>query len=55
MGSPFSTLSALGMLHELGVTDSHEAVRGGLALVLDADLRGLYHPANDRSIETPFV
>ena len=36
VGSPFSTLSSLGMLHELGVTRSHEAVRGGLDLVLGA-------------------
>ena len=36
VGSPFSTLSSLGMLHELGVPASHEAVRGGLDLVLAA-------------------
>ena len=36
VGSPFSTVSSLGMLHELGVTHSHEAVRGGLDLVLGA-------------------
>ena len=36
VGSPFSTLSSLGMLHELGVTRSHEAVRGGLDLILQA-------------------
>ncbi len=36
VGSPFSTLSSLGMLHELGVDPSHEAVRGGLDLVWDA-------------------
>lgn len=34
VGSPFSTLSSLGMLHELGVTAAHEAVRGGLELIL---------------------
>lgn len=36
VGNPFSTLSSLAMLHELGVTSSHEAVRGGLDLVLEA-------------------
>lgn len=36
VGNPFSTIAALGMLHELGVTDDHEAVRGGLGLLLDA-------------------
>jgi len=36
VGSPFSTLSSLGMLYELGVPRSHEAVRGGLDLVLAA-------------------
>jgi len=36
VGNPFSTLSSLGMLHELGVTESHEAVRGGLDLVLES-------------------
>ncbi|NIS26924.1 prenyltransferase, partial [candidate division KSB1 bacterium] len=36
VGSPFSTLSSLGMLHELDVTSSHEAVCGGLNLILDA-------------------
>ncbi len=36
VGSPFSTLSSLGVLHELGVTRSHEAARGGLDLMLDA-------------------
>lgn len=36
VGSPFSTLSALDMLHELGLTAEHEAVRGGVDLVLDA-------------------
>lgn len=36
VGSPFSTLSSLGMLHELGVGPEHEAVQGGLALILNA-------------------
>lgn len=36
VGNPFSTLAALGMLHELGVRRSHEAVRGGLGIVLAA-------------------
>lgn len=36
VGSPFSTLTSLAMLHELGVPRSHEAVRGGLNLVLAA-------------------
>lgn len=36
VGSPFSTLSSLVMLHELGVARSHEAVQGGLDLVLAA-------------------
>lgn len=36
VGSPFSTLAALGMLHELGVRRSNEAVRGGLDAVLAA-------------------
>lgn len=36
VGNPFSTLGSLGMLHELGVAASHEAVAGGLALILDA-------------------
>ncbi len=36
VGNPFSTLAALGMLHELGVDASHEAVSGGLQLVLEA-------------------
>ncbi len=36
VGSPFSTLSSLVMLHELGVKPSHEAVRGGLDLVWNA-------------------
>ena len=36
VGSPFSTLSSLLMLHELGLKSSHEAVRGGLDLVWHA-------------------
>jgi hypothetical protein len=36
VGSPFSTLASLLMLHELGLDASHEAVRGGLDLVLGA-------------------
>jgi hypothetical protein len=36
VGNPFSTLSALLMLHELGVAPSHEAVGGGLDLVWHA-------------------
>lgn len=36
VGSPFSTLSSLSMLHELGLTSSHEAVRGGIDLVWEA-------------------
>ncbi len=36
VGNPFSTLSSLGMLHELGVTSEHEAVAGGLRLILDS-------------------
>lgn len=36
VGNPFSTLGALGMLHELGVPARHEAVQGGIALILDA-------------------
>lgn len=35
VGNPFSTIASLGMLHELGVPESHEAVRGGLALIVD--------------------
>lgn len=34
VGNPFSTLSSLGMLHELGVPSGHEAVAGGLELIL---------------------
>lgn len=36
VGSPFSTLSSLLMLHELGVAPSHEAAAGGLDLVWSA-------------------
>lgn len=36
VGNPFSTLSSLNMLHELGVGAGHEAVDGALALVLNA-------------------
>ncbi len=36
VGSPFSTLHALGMLHELGVGPEHEGVAGGLDLILGA-------------------
>lgn len=36
VGNPFSTLASLGMLHELGLGPEHEAVEGGLTLILDA-------------------
>jgi hypothetical protein len=36
VGSPFSTLGSLLILHELGVTRTHEAARGALQLVLGA-------------------
>jgi hypothetical protein len=36
VGNPFSTISSLGMLHELGVGRDHEAIEGGLALILNA-------------------
>lgn len=36
VGNPYSTLSSLNMLHELGVPATHEAVRGGIALIWDA-------------------
>lgn len=36
VGNPFSTISSLGILHELGVDSDHEAVQGGLDLILDA-------------------
>ena len=35
-GDPFSTVTALVILHELGLTGDHEAVAGALRLVLDA-------------------
>ena len=35
VGNPYSTISSLCMLHELGVTSDHEAVAGGIDLVLD--------------------
>lgn len=35
VGNPFSTLSSLGMLHELGVTARHPVVRDALELVLE--------------------
>ena len=36
VGSPFSTIASLGILYELGVGPGHEAVKGGLALILNA-------------------
>ncbi len=36
VGNPFSTISSLVMLYELGVAKTHEAVKGGLNLILDA-------------------
>lgn len=36
VGNPYSTISSLGMLHELGVTANDESVSGGLRLILDA-------------------
>lgn len=36
VGNPFSTIASLGMLCELGVDSNHEAVKGGLALLLDS-------------------
>lgn len=36
VGHPFSTIGALGMLHELGLDATHEAVAGGLDLLLEA-------------------
>ena len=36
VGEPFSTLTSLVILHELGVGRTHEAVRGALHLILDA-------------------
>ncbi len=36
VGNPFSTIGSLGILHELGVGPDHEAVKGGLDLILGA-------------------
>lgn len=36
VGNPFSTISSLNMLHELGAGPDHEAVKGGLDLILKA-------------------
>ncbi len=36
VGNPFSTIAALGMLHELGVGPDHEAVAGALTRILAA-------------------
>jgi hypothetical protein len=36
VGNPFSTITALAMLHELEVTADHEAAAGGLELILEA-------------------
>jgi hypothetical protein len=36
VGSPFSTLKSLQVLHELGVPADYEAVRGALDLILDS-------------------
>ncbi len=36
VGNPYSTLACLGMLHELHVAPDHEAVEGGLKLILNA-------------------
>lgn len=36
VGNPFSTISALCLLHELDASQSHEAVQGALSLVLGA-------------------
>lgn len=33
VGNPFSTISSLGIRYELGVSQSHEAVQGGLQLI----------------------
>lgn len=35
-GNPFSTIGSLGILYELGVDREHEAVQGGLNLILKA-------------------
>ena len=36
VGDPFSTLTSLLILHELGVGRTHEAVRGAIRLIFDA-------------------
>lgn len=36
VGNPFSTITSLAVLHELGVTAEHEAVSGGLDLIIGA-------------------
>lgn len=36
VGNPFSTISSLGILHELGVPADHEAVQGSVALIVQA-------------------
>ncbi len=36
VGNPFSTISSLGMLYELGVDKAHEAVQGAIELILEA-------------------
>lgn len=36
VGSPFSTIESLQILHELGVTADHEAARGALDLLLES-------------------
>ena len=36
VGNPYSTIGALGLLHELGLPRSHEAVSGGLDLIRSA-------------------
>lgn len=36
VGNPYSTISSLVILHELGVGREHEAVAGGIELILDA-------------------
>ncbi len=36
VGNPFSTISSLGMLYELGVGKTHEGIQGGMNLILNA-------------------
>jgi len=36
VGNPYSTISSLCMLHELGVGQDHEAVAGGVATIVEA-------------------